>query len=35
MMFLQHQIFDRLLVAAFLVLCAYLLLSIFSRVTLP
>ena len=35
MMFNQHQFFDRILVAMFLVVCAYLLLTIFSRVTLP
>ncbi len=35
MMFKQHQFFDRFLVAMFLLICGYLLLMIFSRVTLP
>lgn len=35
MMFKQHQLFDRLLVVMFLGVCDYLLLMIFSRVTLP
>jgi hypothetical protein len=35
MMFKQHQFFDRFLVAMFLVVCGYLLLSLFSRITLP
>jgi hypothetical protein len=35
MMFKQHQLFDRLLVVMFLGVCVYLLLMIFSRVTLP
>jgi hypothetical protein len=34
-MFRQHQFFDRLLVVMFLAVCAYLMLMIFSRVTLP
>ena len=35
MMFNQHHVFDRFLVLMFLVLCGYLMLLIFSRVTLP
>ena len=35
MMLKQHQLFDRILVAMFLVVCGYLMLMIFSRVTLP
>jgi hypothetical protein len=35
MMFKQHQIFDRVLVATFLVVCGYLMLTLFSRITLP
>jgi hypothetical protein len=35
MMFRQHQFFDRILVAIFLVVCGYLMLVIFSRITLP
>jgi hypothetical protein len=35
MMFNQHQFFDRFLVVMFLVLCGYLMLMIFSRITLP
>ena len=35
MIFKQHQFFDRILVAMFLAVCGYLLLTLFSRVTLP
>jgi hypothetical protein len=35
MMFNQHQFFDRVLVATFLIVCGCLMLTIFSRITLP
>jgi hypothetical protein len=31
----QHHVFDRCLIAALLILCGYLMLLIFSRLTLP
>jgi hypothetical protein len=35
MMFLQRHFFDRCLVAMFLIVCGYVLLFLFSRITLP
>ena len=31
----EHHVFDRFLIAALLILCGYLMLLIFSRLTLP